>query len=174
MKAQGIAERRGSARFETVQAYYTIAGRELEREILPMVEDQGMGVMVWSPLAGGFLSGKFTREGVKSNDARRVAFDFPPVDKERGYDIIDAMRPIAEAHDVSIARVALAWLLTRRGVMSVIIGAKTIAQLNDNLDASALSLSGEELATLDKVSALRPEYPGWMLERQSQGRVPSA
>ena len=174
MKAQGIAERRGSARFETVQAYYTIAGRELEREILPMVEDQGMGVMVWSPLAGGFLSGKFTREGVKSNDARRVAFDFPPVDKERGYDIIDAMRPIAEAHDVSIARVALAWLLTRRGVMSVIIGAKTIAQLNDNLDASALSLSGEELATLDKVSALRPEYPGWMLERQAQGRVPSA
>ena len=100
MKAQGIAERRGFARFETVQAYYTIAGRELEREILPMVEDQGMGVMVWSPLAGGFLSGKFTREGVKSNDARRVAFDFPPVDKERGYDIIDAMRPIAEAHDV--------------------------------------------------------------------------
>jgi aryl-alcohol dehydrogenase-like predicted oxidoreductase len=174
MKAQGIAERRGSARFETVQAYYTIAGRELEREILPMVEDQGMGVMVWSPLAGGFLSGKFTREGVKSNDARRVAFDFPPVDKERGYDIIDAMRPIAEAHDVSIARVALAWLLTRRGVMSVIIGAKTIEQLNDNLDASALSLSGEELATLDKASALRPEYPGWMLERQAQGRIPSA
>ena len=173
MKAQGIAERRGFARFETVQAYYTIAGRELEREILPMVEDQGMGVMVWSPLAGGFLSGKFTREGVKSNDARRVAFDFPPVDKERGYDIIDAMRPIAEAHDVSIARVALAWLLTRRGVMSVIIGAKTIEQLNDNLDASALSLSGEELATLDKASALRPEYPGWMLERQSQGRVPT-
>jgi aryl-alcohol dehydrogenase-like predicted oxidoreductase len=174
MKAQGIAERRGSARFETVQAYYTIAGRELEREILPMVEDQGMGVMVWSPLAGGFLSGKFTREGVKSNDARRVAFDFPPVDKERGYDIIDAMRPIADAHDVSIARVALAWLLTRRGVMSVIIGAKTIEQLNDNLDASALSLSGEELATLDKASALRPEYPGWMLERQAQGRIPTA
>ena len=173
MKAQGIAERLGFARFETVQAYYTIAGRELEREILPMVEDQGMGVMVWSPLAGGFLSGKFTREGVKSNDARRVAFDFPPVDKERGYDIIDAMRPIAEAHDVSIARVALAWLLTRRGVMSVIIGAKTIEQLNDNLDASALSLSGEELATLDKASALRPEYPGWMLERQAQGRVPT-
>ena len=138
MKAQGIAERRGFARFETVQAYYTIAGRELEREILPMVEDQGMGVMVWSPLAGGFLSGKFTREGVKSNDARRVAFDFPPVDKERGYDIIDAMRPIAEAHGVSVARVALAWLLTRRGVMSVIIGAKTIEQLNDNLDGGRL------------------------------------
>ena len=174
MKALGVSDRLQLAKFVSVQAYYTIAGRDLEREVVPLIEDQKLGLMVWSPLAGGFLSGKFTREGVKSNDARRVAFDFPPVDKERGYDIIDAMRPIAEAHDVSIARVALAWLLTRRGVMSVIIGAKTIEQLNDNLDASALSLSGEELATLDKVSALRPEYPGWMLERQAQGRVPSA
>ncbi len=174
MKAQGIAERRGGARFETVQSYYTIAGRELEREILPLVEDQGMGVMVWSPLAGGFLSGKFTRDGAKSNDARRVVFDFPPVDKERGYDIIDAMKAIAQAHDVSAARVALAWLLTRKGVMSVIIGAKTVEQLNDNLAASDLTLSAEELATLDQVSALKPEYPGWMLERQAQGRVPGS
>ena len=172
MKAQGIAERRGFARFETVQAYYTIAGRELEREILPLVEDQGMGVMVWSPLAGGFLSGKYTREGAKSNDARRVAFDFPPVDKERGYDIIDAMRPIAEAHGVTVARVALAWLLARKGVMSVIIGAKTVEQLDDNLAATALKLTAEDFATLDAVSALAPEYPGWMLERQAQGRKP--
>ena len=173
MKANGIAERRGGARFETVQSYYTIAGRELEREIVPLVEDQGMGIMVWSPLAGGFLSGKFTRQGAKSNDARRVAFDFPPVDKERGYDIIDAMEPIAKAHDASVARVALAWLLSRRGVMSVIIGAKTVEQLNDNLSAADLTLSPEELQTLDTVSALKPEYPGWMLERQSQGRVPA-
>ena len=172
MKAQGIAERRGFARFETVQAYYTIAGRELEREILPLVEDQGMGVMVWSPLAGGFLSGKYTREGAKSNDARRVAVDFPPVDKERGYDIIDAMRPIAEAHGVTVARVALAWLLARKGVMSVIIGAKTVEQLDDNLAATALKLTAEDFATLDAVSALAPEYPGWMLERQAQGRKP--
>jgi aryl-alcohol dehydrogenase-like predicted oxidoreductase len=172
MKAQGIAERRGFARFETVQAYYTIAGRELEREIVPLVEDQCMGVMVWSPLAGGFLSGKFTREGAKSNDARRVVFDFPPVDKEHAYDIVEAMRPIAEAHGVSVARVALAWLLTRRGVMSVIIGAKTIEQLDDNLTAGDLRLSAEELATLDQVSALKPEYPGWMLARQGQGRAP--
>ncbi len=173
MKAQGIAERRGFARFETVQAYYTIAGRELEREILPLVEDQGMGVMVWSPLAGGFLTGKFTREGAKSNDARRVAFDFPPIDKERAYDIVDAMRPIAEAHDVSLARVALAWLLSRKGVMSIIVGAKTDEQLRDNLAASDLKLSAEELASLDKASALKPEYPGWMLERQAQGRAPA-
>ena len=172
MKAQGIVERRGFARFETVQAYYTIAGRELEREIVPLVEDQGMGVMVWSPLAGGFLSGKFTREGVNSNDARRVVFDFPPVEKERGYDIIDAMRPIAQAHGVSVARVALAWLLPRKGVMSVIVGARTIEQLDDNLAATTLKLTPEDLAVLDAVSALRPEYPGWMLERQAQGRVP--
>jgi aryl-alcohol dehydrogenase-like predicted oxidoreductase len=173
MKAQGISERRGFARFETVQAYYTIAARELEREILPLVEDQGMGVMVWSPLAGGFLSGKFTREGAKSNDARRVAFDFPPVDKERAYDIVDAMRTIAEAHGATVARVALAWLLSRKGVMSVIVGAKTAEQLKDNLAAGDLKLSGEDLATLDKASALKPEYPGWMLERQSQGRAPA-
>jgi aryl-alcohol dehydrogenase-like predicted oxidoreductase len=173
MKAQGIAERRGFARFETVQAYYTIAGRELEREIVPLVEDQGMGVMVWSPLAGGFLSGKFTREGAKSNDARRVVFDFPPVDKERAYDIVEAMRPIAQAHGASVARVALAWLLSRKGVMSVIIGAKTVEQLSDNLAASDLRLTPEQLTALDEASALRPEYPGWMLARQAQGRAPA-
>jgi aryl-alcohol dehydrogenase-like predicted oxidoreductase len=173
MKANGIAERRGSARFETVQAYYTIAGRELEREILPLVEDQGMGVMIWSPLAGGFLSGKFTREGVKSNDSRRAVFDFPPVEKDRGYDIIEAMQPIAAAHGVSVARVALAWLLQRKGVMSVIVGAKSVEQLDDNLAAAELTLSETQLKTLDEVSALRPEYPGWMLDRQSQGRWPA-
>jgi aryl-alcohol dehydrogenase-like predicted oxidoreductase len=173
MKAQGIAERRGFARFETVQAYYTIAGRELEREILPLVEDQGMGVMVWSPLAGGFLTGKFTRQGAKSNDARRAAFDFPPVDKARAYDIVDAMRPIAEAHRASVARVALAWLLARKGVISVIVGAKTVEQLQDNLAAGELNLSAGELAALDEVSALKPEYPGWMLERQGQARAPA-
>ena len=174
MKALGISERRGFARFETVQAYYTIAGRDLEREILPLVEDQGLGVMVWSPLAGGFLTGKFTREGSKSNDARRAVFDFPPVDKDKAYDIIDAIGPIAERHGVSIARVALAWLLTRKGVMSVIVGAKTVEQLDDNLAATSLTLTPEDVAALDAVSALKPEYPGWMLARQADGRVPAA
>jgi aryl-alcohol dehydrogenase-like predicted oxidoreductase len=174
MKALAISDRRGFARFETVQAYYSIAGRELEREILPLVEDQGLGVMVWSPLAGGFLSGKFTRGQSGDNASRRTVFDFPPVDKERAYDIIDAMAAIARAHGATVARVALAWLLQRQGVMSVIIGAKTIEQLNDNLAAADLALSGEEIASLDKVSALRPEYPGWMLARQAEGRVPGA
>jgi aryl-alcohol dehydrogenase-like predicted oxidoreductase len=174
MKALAISDRRGLARFETVQAYYSIAGRELEREILPLVEDQGLGVMVWSPLAGGFLSGKFTRSQRGDNESRRTVFDFPPVDKDKAYDIIDAMTPIAKAHDVSVARVALAWLLQRKGVMSVIIGAKTTAQLDDNLAAADLTLSAEEVATLDEVSAPRPEYPGWMLARQAEGRVPGA
>ena len=172
MKAQGISERRGFARFETVQAYYSIAGRDLEREVVPVVEDQGMGVMVWSPLAGGFLSGKFTRGAAGPNDARRMTFDFPPVDKELGYDLVEVMRKVGEAHGASVARVALAWLLAKKGVMSVIVGAKTVEQLNDNLAASDLRLTAEELETLDKASAPRPEYPGWMIARQADGRVP--
>jgi aryl-alcohol dehydrogenase-like predicted oxidoreductase len=172
MKALGISERRGFARFETVQAYYTIAGRDLEREILPLVEDQGLGVMVWSPLAGGLLSGKFTREGAGPQGARRASFDFPPVNRERAFDIIDVMRPIAEVHGASVARVALAWLLQRKGVMSVIVGAKTVEQLDDNLAAAKLTLSAEEIAALDKVSAPTPEYPGWMIARQGGERLP--
>jgi aryl-alcohol dehydrogenase-like predicted oxidoreductase len=174
MKTLGVSKLNGYARFETVQAYYTIAGRDLEREIIPMALDQGLGVMVWSPLAGGFLSGKFSRSGGGPNDARRAAFDFPPVDRERAFDIIDAMTPIAVAHGASVARVALAWLLQRPGVMSVIVGAKTVEQLNDNLAAADLRLSAEEIASLDAVSALPPEYPGWMFERQGAGRIPQA
>ena len=172
MKALGISDRRGYARFETVQAYYSIAGRELEREIVPLVEDQGLGVMVWSPLAGGFLSGKYTRDKRGDNDSRRTVFDFPPVDKERAYDIVEAMEPVAKAHDTSVARVALAWLLQRKGVMSVIIGAKSIEQLEDNLAAAELELTPEEITKLDQASALKPEYPGWMLARTADGRVP--
>jgi aryl-alcohol dehydrogenase-like predicted oxidoreductase len=172
MKALAISDARGHARFETVQAYYSIAGRDLEREVLPLVQDQGLGVMVWSPLAGGFLSGKFTREKQGDNASRRTVFDFPPVDKERAYDVVDAMAVVAKAHEASVARVALAWLLQRKGVMSVIIGAKSIEQLNDNLAAAELVLTADEIAALDKVSAPKPEYPGWMLARQAENRVP--
>jgi len=172
MKALGISERRGFARFETVQAYYTIAGRDLEREILPLVEDQGLGVMVWSPLAGGLLTGKFDRDGKGPEGTRRAVFDFPPVNRERAFAVVDAMRPIAAAHGASAARVALAWLLQRKGVMSVIVGAKTVEQLDDNLAAAELTLSAEEIAALDKVSAPTPEYPGWMVARQSGDRWP--
>jgi aryl-alcohol dehydrogenase-like predicted oxidoreductase len=172
MKALGLSREHGWARFETVQAYYTIAGRDLEREVVPLMEDQGLGLMVWSPLAGGLLSGKFARDEEAPQGARRASFDFPPVDRPRAFDIVDAMRPIAEAHGVSVARVALAWLLHRKSVMSVIIGAKTVEQLDDNLAAADLTLTAEELATLEEVSALRVEYPAWMVARQHGGRLP--
>ena len=171
MKGLGIADRLGFPRFASLQAYYTVAGRELEREIVPMLEAEGVGLMVWSPLAGGFLSGKYTREQDKPENSRRAAFDFPPVNKERGFAVIDAMRPIAEAHGRSVAQVALAWLLHQRVVTSVIVGAKKPEQLADNLGAVNLELSVEELAALDEASRLAPEYPGWMFERQGQFRA---
>lgn len=173
MKAQGIAAHRGTSRFETLQAYYTIAGRDLEREIVPMLADQQVGLMVWSPLAGGFLSGKYSRDEKGPEGSRRATFDFPPVDMERGWNVIDAMRPVADAHGVSVARVALAWLLHQKAVTSIIIGAKTIEQLQDNIASTALALSDAELAALDKAGALPPEYPGWMLARQGEGRRPA-
>jgi aryl-alcohol dehydrogenase-like predicted oxidoreductase len=162
-KALGISERRGFARFESVQAYYSIAGRDLEREIAPFAREEHLAILPWSPLAGGFLTGKFSRDGKAPEGARRTTFDFPPIDRERAFRIIDVMRPIAEAHDGSIARIALAWLLHQTVVTSVIIGARTREQLGDNLAASALKLAAEELTALDKVSALTPLYPGWFL-----------
>ena len=166
MKALGIAEREGLHRFESLQAYYTLAGRDLEREIVPMLKSEGVGLLVWSPLAGGLLSGKYAREDDKAGDGRRANFDFPPVDRGRAFDCIDAMRPIAEAHGVSVAQIALAWLLHQKVVSSVIIGAKKIEQLEDNLKATEVELSDAELDTLAKVSALPREYPGWMFETQ--------
>lgn len=165
-KALGISERLGLARFESLQAYYTIAGRDLEREIVPMLQSENVGLMVWSPLAGGLLSGKYSRDGSAEAGSRRVNFDFPIVNKDRAFDCVDAMRIIAQTHRVSVAQIALAWLLHQRAVTSVIIGAKRVEQLDDNLAACAVKLSQEELATLDAVSALPAEYPGWMLERQ--------
>ncbi len=171
-KALGVSERRGYARFETLQAYYSIAGRDLERELVPMLVEEGLGLMVWSPLAGGLLSGKFRRDAAGPNDARRTVFDFPPVDKERAFACVDAMRAVGEAHGVSVARVALAWLLAKPHVMSVIIGAKTVEQLDDNLAATGLTLTAEEIAKLDAVSDLPTEYPGWMFARQGGTRRP--
>jgi len=173
MKALGISAQHNYARFETIQAYYTIAGRDLEREIAPLIADQTLGLMVWSPLAGGLLSGKFGRNVSTPNDARRITFDFPPVNKEHAFDVVDAMRPIADAHRVSVARIALAWLLHQKSVMSVIVGAKTVEQLSDNLAAIEIRLTADELAALDKASALPIEYPQWMLNRQHTGRVPA-
>ncbi|GGG83099.1 aldo/keto reductase [Edaphobacter dinghuensis] len=171
MKALGISELKNLAKFDTLQAYYSIAGRDLEREIVPLLEDQKMGLLVWSPLAGGLLSGKFSRENQKPEGSRRSEFDFPVVDKERTWKIVDVMRPIAEAHGASVATVALAYVLAKPFVTSVIIGAKRMEQLKDNLAAVDLKLSADEMKTLDEVSALPPEYPGWMVPFQTSDRL---
>ena len=171
-KAVAISDHACKARFETVQAYYSIGGRDLEREMVPMMASEGVGLLVWSPLAGGFLSGKFERDSKGPQGARRTSFDFPPIDKERAWPIIDAMRGVAQAHDVSVARVALAYVLAKPFVTSVIIGARNIEQLEDNLAAADLKLSHDELKHLDDVSELGPEYPGWMFARQGGNRVP--
>jgi aryl-alcohol dehydrogenase-like predicted oxidoreductase len=170
VKALGVSERLGLSRFESLQAYYTLAGRDLERELVPMLASEGLGLMVWSPLAGGLLSGKFGRGQAGEEGSRRNSFDFPPVQRERAYDCIDAMRPIAQAHGVSVAQIALAWLLHQPQVTSVIVGAKRTDQLADNLAATKVALSAAELRSLDEVSRLPSEYPGWMFERQGEYR----
>lgn len=170
MKAVGVAQARGLTQYQSAQMYYSIAGRDLEREVVPFCRDQNLAILPWSPLAGGFLSGKFAREGGGPNEARRASFDFPPVDKDRAHACVDAMRPMAEARGCSVARIALAWLLHKPWVTSVIIGARTQDQLADNLAATQVKLTAEEMAQLDAVSVLPNEYPGWMLERMSSER----
>lgn len=169
-KANAFADKRGYARYESAQVYYTIAGRDIEREIVPLAVEDGLAIMPWSPLAGGLLSGKFIRDGKGPQGSRRATFDFPPVNKERAFDCIDAMAPIAEAHGVSVAQIALAWLLHQKPVTSIIIGAKTQEQLADNLASVKVELSADDLAALDKVSALPLEFPQWQMDRQSADR----
>jgi aryl-alcohol dehydrogenase-like predicted oxidoreductase len=170
-KTLGISELMNLARFDTLQAYYSIAGRDLEREIVPLLESEKVGLLVWSPLAGGLLSGKYSRTNQKPADSRRTTYDFPLVDKERTWKILDVMAPIAKARGCSPARLSLAWLLARPVVTSVIIGAKRLDQLQDNLAAVEVKLNQDELAQLDEVSALPPEYPGWVLPLQGADRL---
>lgn len=170
-KALTISELKNMARFDTLQAYYSLAGRDLERDIVPLLEAEKTGLLVWSPLAGGLLSGKFTRENQKPEDSRRSSFDFPIVDKERTWKIVDVLLPIAKAHNVSAATVALAYVLQKPFVTSVIIGAKRLDQLHDNLAATEVQLTPDELKQLDDASALPPEYPGWMLPFQGANRL---
>ncbi len=170
MKALGISERLGLTRFQSLQAYYTIAGRDLERELIPMLKSEELALMVWSPLAGGLLSGKVRRDQQAGAGDRRATFDFPPVNSERAFDCIDAMQAVASKHSVSVAQVAIAWLLHQPQVTSVIIGAKKPEQLADNIGAVNVALSADELARLDSASRLPAEYPGWMLTRQGEYR----
>jgi aryl-alcohol dehydrogenase-like predicted oxidoreductase len=172
MKSLAISEKMGFTKFVSVQAYYTIASRDLEREIVPLLQDQKLGLMVWSPLAGGLLSGKYKAADDKGPaGARRTTFDFPPVNKERAFKCVDAMRPLAQQHQVSVAQIALAWLLSKPFVSSVIIGARSMDQLRDNIAASRVKLTQDEIKALDEASQLPQEYPGWMLAFQGEYRA---
>jgi len=171
MKAQGIAALNEWNKFEGLQYFYSLACRDVEREILPMATDQKLAVMPWSPLAGGFLSGKYRRGMEKAGDSRRDEFDFPPVNKEKAYDIIEGLDGVAKAHNATVAQIALAWVRHQAPVTSTIIGAKKEQQLIDNIKSVEIVLSVDELEQINKISALPKEYPGWMVERQSADRV---
>jgi aryl-alcohol dehydrogenase-like predicted oxidoreductase len=161
-KALGVADRRGLSRFVASQSYYSLAGRDIEAELVPLLTEENVGLLVWSPLAGGFLTGKFDRSGGTEANARRSSADLPPVDKDRAYDIIDVLRDIADRRGTTIARVALAWVLAQPPVTSVIVGARRPAQLTDNLGALELELSADDLRRLDEASRTPLGYPGWM------------
>jgi aryl-alcohol dehydrogenase-like predicted oxidoreductase len=175
MKALAYADSNGLARFQSGQVYYSIAGRDIEREIVPLAEDQKLAILPWSPLAGGLLSGKFDPDKPGPEGARRTTFDFPPVDRARLPTVLNALRQVSKETDASVARIALAWQLTRPFVTSVIIGAKNKEQLADNLAAVDVKLSPAQIAALDAASALPPEYPGWMVGWQNRDpRIPEA
>ncbi|MBB6735194.1 aldo/keto reductase [Cohnella zeiphila] len=161
VKTRAVSRQHGLHAFKSSQSYYSLAGRELEREIIPALRDQNMGLIVWSPLAGGFLSGKYGR-GNRGTDGDRFAkFAFPPVDEEKAYAIIDALQDIARARESTAARIALAWLLNQPAVTTVVVGAKRPDQLQDNLAAGGIALTPEERSRLDEASRLPVEYPAW-------------
>jgi len=170
MKSLSYAQYNHKSSFVSLQAYYTIAGRDLERELVPVLKDQKVGLMIWSPLAGGLLSGKYTRNGETEQGSRRIAFDFPPVNKDRAFDIVDVLQVMAKEKNVSVAQLSIAWLLHQPVVTTVIIGAKSTTQLDDNLKAVDIKFTDNELRQLDDISKLPPEYPGWMLQRQGVDR----
>ncbi len=170
MKALGIADKYGWNKFVGMQYYYSLASRDIEREVLPVALDQNLAMMPWSPLAGGFLSGKYTRDKEKIG-SRRDNFDFPPINKDKTYDIIDVIAEIGKQHNTTPAEVALAWVRLQKGITSTIIGAKNIDQLRDNIKSVNITLSADDLRKIDEVSALTKEYPQWMVERQSADRL---
>ncbi|GAB4038980.1 aldo/keto reductase [Spirosoma jeollabukense] len=165
-KAQAIAHYSGWHKFIGLQYYYSAVSRDIEHELVPMAADHKLAIFPWSPLAGGFLTGKFTR-AQSSAGSRRDSFDFPPINKEKAYDLVDVMTEIGKPYEASVAQVALAWVRQQPGVTSTIIGAKSVEQLNDNIKSTTFSLSGEDLKKIDEVSPLPLQYPGWMVKQQS-------
>jgi len=164
-KAAGLQEKNGWARFRAAELYYSLVGRDVEHDLAPFVQDAGIGVLVWSPLAGGFLSGKYTRANPKGDGGRLTGFDMLPYDREKGHAVVDRLREIGAANNVSPAQVALAWVLSKSHVTTVLVGANKLAQLEDNLGSVKLQLSTEELAGLDELSAPAPIYPNWFSAR---------
>jgi len=169
-KALAMSAGNGWHRFVSLQAYYSLVGRDLEHELLPLCREEGLAVLPWSPLSGGFLTGKFRRDGSKPKNARRAKFDFPPIDQERGFDAVEALDVVAKETGATLPQAALAWLLAQPGVTSVIIGANKISQLKDNLKAPEVQLTQEQIDRLSAVTAVRPLYPQWMVEKQNENR----
>lgn len=170
-KALTVSEWKNYAKFCTVQAYYSLAGRDIEREIVPLLQDEKTGLMVWSPLAGGLLSGKFSRENQNPENSRRSEMDLPLVDKERAWKILDEIQQLTSKYNCSAAQISLAWLLSKPVVTSVIVGAKRVDQLKDNIASCQLKLDEADIAILDKISDLPPEYPNWIIVFQDKDRL---
>ena len=170
-KALGLAALHDFARLASVQAYYTLAGRDAERELAPMATSEGLGLLVWSPLAGGLLSGKIRRDTSAEAGSRRANLPFPPVDMARAYDVIDVLVRLAESKGKTVAQLAIAWLLHQPGVASVLLGATRVGQLDDTLGATGVTFTADELAALDAASKLPVEYPGWMFGIWSAARA---
>jgi aryl-alcohol dehydrogenase-like predicted oxidoreductase len=173
-KTLGLQSGHGWARFKAAELYYSLVGRDLEHELAPFVQDAGIGVLVWSPLAGGFLSGKYTRHNPKGDGGRLTGFDFLPYDKEKGYQIVDRLRAVGAAYDATPAQVAIAWILTKPFVSSVLLGANRLAQFEDNLGAARIRLSREDVAALDELTAPSPIYPNYFNARVIDEQVDQA
>jgi aryl-alcohol dehydrogenase-like predicted oxidoreductase len=173
-KAVGLQKQHGWARFRAAELYYSLVGRDIEHEIVPFVKDAGIGIMVWSPLAGGFLTGKYTRENPAGDGGRLTGFDMLPYDREKGHAVVDRLRTMGQSHDASPAQIALAWLLTKPYVASILLGANKMSQLEDNLGASRIQLSAEEVTELDEMTAPAALYPNWFSERTADVPVKNA
>ncbi|HEY6514509.1 MAG TPA: aldo/keto reductase [Steroidobacteraceae bacterium] len=160
----------GLAPFTHGQMYYSLVGRDVERDVIPMMRRYGVGLTVWSPLASGFLSGKYTRQTLSDPNNRLSGFDILPFDKEEGFKLVERLRVIAAAHEASVAQVAIAWLLARQGVTSVIVGSTKLSQLEDNLQATAVTLSAAQIAELDAATPLAPVYPNFFTDNIASDR----
>ena len=170
MKALCLSRANNWAGFVSLQAYYSLVGRDLEHELMPLSREEGLGVLPWSPLSGGFLSGKYTRDNPNPGGARRSGFQFPPIDEARGFDAVEALARIAKEKGTTVAQIALGWLLAQPGLTSIIVGANKQSQLEDNLKAVDVELTPAEVATLSATTVPATQYPQWMIERQNEGR----